>query len=248
MDDGVRAANRLTARWAATVGAGSTVLSGAGAWPLLALLAAAADGPARAELAAAVDLPADGADRSATDLLAAMDGAAAVRTALGLWSTAGLPLTDWWRATVPDRVRGLLTGDQALDQATLDAWAKEQTAGQVETMPVTVDASTLLVLATALSVRTDWAERFTRQSAAGHRAGRPVARGRRVPWLVRSGTACRASTALAVPRHRRGPVGPRRAHRPRHAPTSTSTGTGRAHRAAGASWPRGPARRRPGHG
>jgi hypothetical protein len=46
----VTAANRLTARWAGTCGDGSVVMSGAGAWPVLALLGSAASGRGRQEL------------------------------------------------------------------------------------------------------------------------------------------------------------------------------------------------------
>ena len=48
--DVVRAVNDLTARWARSLPAGNTVVSGLGLWPLLAILATAADEPGRAEL------------------------------------------------------------------------------------------------------------------------------------------------------------------------------------------------------
>ncbi|MFF2402884.1 hypothetical protein [Streptomyces goshikiensis] len=56
----VRAVGRLTTRWAAraVTGERGTVLTAAGVWPLLALLADGADGPARAELAEALGVPA----------------------------------------------------------------------------------------------------------------------------------------------------------------------------------------------
>jgi hypothetical protein len=54
----VQAANTLTARWCSRLGDGDYALSGAGLWPLLALLASAADDPAAAELAAAIGRPA----------------------------------------------------------------------------------------------------------------------------------------------------------------------------------------------
>ncbi|MDA2950983.1 MAG: hypothetical protein O2892_18440 [Actinomycetota bacterium] len=46
----VQAANTLTARWCGHLGGEDYALSGAGLWPLLALLASAADDPAAAEL------------------------------------------------------------------------------------------------------------------------------------------------------------------------------------------------------
>ena len=61
----VQAANTLTARWCARLGSDDFVVSGAGLWPLLALLAAAADEPAGAELAAALGRPTDTAQQDA---------------------------------------------------------------------------------------------------------------------------------------------------------------------------------------
>lgn len=155
-----QAANHLTARWAATHAAGSTALSGAGAWPLLALLAAAADGQARAELEAAVGRPADSADAGARDLLSTLSGSPTVRSALGVWARAELPVTAWWTGAVPAGVRGELSGNARHARAVLDAWAAERTGGLIEAMPVAVGPDTLMVLASALAVRTGWAEPF----------------------------------------------------------------------------------------
>ena len=55
----VRAANALTAQWCTRLGSGDFALSGAGLWPLLALLASAADEQARAELTNALGRPAE---------------------------------------------------------------------------------------------------------------------------------------------------------------------------------------------
>ena len=55
----VRAANALTAQWCTLLGSGDFALSGAGLWPLLALLASAADEQARAELTNALGRPAE---------------------------------------------------------------------------------------------------------------------------------------------------------------------------------------------
>ncbi|MFJ8635943.1 hypothetical protein [Streptomyces sp. NPDC093568] len=71
----IRAVNALTTRWAeawGAAGAGGTVFSAAGVWPLLAFLADGADGTARAELADAVGLPAEEAAGAARELLGAM--------------------------------------------------------------------------------------------------------------------------------------------------------------------------------
>jgi hypothetical protein len=146
----VAAANTLTARFASTVGEGSTVLSGAGIYPLLALLGEHAAGPARDELLAVAGSP----------VRFDLDDSPTTRLALGVWSHRDLPLTERWRATVPDSVRGLLTGDPDVDQPALDGWADKQTGGLIPTMPIRVDRETLMVLASALSVTTGWAAPF----------------------------------------------------------------------------------------
>ncbi|WP_434743479.1 serpin family protein [Micromonospora sp. SH-82] len=148
---GVDAANRLTAGWAQTLDGRPTVLSGAGAYPLLALLAAHAGGAARSELAAVAPTGLPLVDSPTT------------RLALGVWSAADLPLTDSWLAAVPEPLRRRLTGDPATDQRTLDEWAAERTDGLIPAVPVQVGPTDLLVLVSALLVRTGWAEPFRRR-------------------------------------------------------------------------------------
>src|SRR5262245_29218468 len=48
--------NEMTGRWIAAFGNHATVASGAAVWPLLAIIAGAAEGEARAELAAATGI------------------------------------------------------------------------------------------------------------------------------------------------------------------------------------------------
>src|SRR5437868_4404319 len=158
---GQREANELTARWAAAAGDGrSLVLSGCGVWPLLALLAAAADGPGRTELGRAAGVDAGEGAQAARELLGALADSPSVRLAVGAWVGAGLPLTDWWRAAVPDDVRGELSGDSQADQRRLDAWAHDRTDGLVPRLPVRLDRHTALILVSALAVRTRWRHRF----------------------------------------------------------------------------------------
>ena len=156
------AVNALTGRWAraAVSGEESTVLTGAGAWPLLALLAGAAGGPARGELEDALGVGADGATalgREAVEALDAMDGVAA---ATGLWSRHDLPVRPEWEAELPQGVRGVLTGDTERDGKELDAWASRRTGGAIAEMPVPLTPITQLVLAGALTVKTAWQEPF----------------------------------------------------------------------------------------
>ncbi|QOC91803.1 serpin family protein [Micromonospora craniellae] len=163
-----RAANALTARWAATLDNKATVLSGAGVHPLLAVLARYADGPARAELSAVVG------DPTGVDLT----DSPSTRMALGFWTRRGLPLSDRWRTEVPAALRGELTGDETVDQAALDAWAAAQTDGRISAMPVRATTGTAMVLASALSVLTTWQNAFHSTSCRpteGPWAGRHLA-------------------------------------------------------------------------
>ncbi|WP_328347169.1 serpin family protein [Micromonospora sp. NBC_00421] len=141
-------ANALTARWASRLDDRQTVLSGAGVYPLLALLARFATGPARDELQAVAPTPATPVDSPGT------------RLATGFWSRAGLPLGRRWLAELDGSTRGELTGDPAVDQPRLDRWARERTDGLVDRMPVQVGPGTALVLANALTVLVDWATPF----------------------------------------------------------------------------------------
>ena len=75
-------------------------------------------------------------------------------------------------------MRGELTGDPTRDRAALDEWAGTHTDGLVPEMPVRVTPTTALVLASALSLRTGWAEPFRdawQQPAAGPWRGRRLA-------------------------------------------------------------------------
>ncbi|MFE1827329.1 serpin family protein [Streptomyces yangpuensis] len=177
----VRAVNHLTARWAsrAASGAGGTVFTAAGVWPLLALLADGAGGPAREELAQALGVPAEDAAGAARDLLTALAGVRGLSAATGLWTKADLPLKDGWSAQLPPGTRGTLTGDPDGDTKTLDGWASDRTAGLVERMPVTLQPDTRLVLASALALTLKWEEPFREfpgRVSDGPWAGRGVRR------------------------------------------------------------------------
>ena len=155
----VDAVNRLTARWADTA-TGGTVFSAAGVWPLLALLADGASGDARAELADAVGLPADQAATAARELLAALGSMPGLRSALGLWTRRELALREEWRTGLPAYTHGVLTDDLPSGQRALDAWAAERTDGLIERMPIALDADVVMVLASALALRTEWPRPF----------------------------------------------------------------------------------------
>ncbi|MFG2988028.1 serpin family protein [Streptomyces sp. NPDC048257] len=175
----VRAVNRLTTRWAAQAPAGArgTVLAAAGVWPLLALLADGSGGAARAELEEALGIPAEAAAAAARELLAALAGVRGLRTSTGLWAKTGLPLEEDWAAKLPAGARGTLTGDPDADARALNAWASDRTGGLIERMPVCLDKDSLLVLASAPTLRLRWIQPFDEaygEPFAGPWADRPV--------------------------------------------------------------------------
>lgn len=189
------ACNALTARWASTIDDRSTVLAGAGVFPLLALLAGVADGAAREELYRVVG----SADFAFPD-------SAATSLAVGAWTSAALPLTESWTATVPPSLRGVLTGDIAADQAALDRWAATQTGGLIPRMPVTLTVEVLMVLASALCVTTRWQRPFLDgrlAPASGPWAGRSLGglelRTPEVDRVCVADTPAGALTLLTVP-------------------------------------------------
>ncbi|MFJ4246419.1 serpin family protein [Streptomyces iakyrus] len=155
----VRAVNGLTARWAG-VSEDGTAFSAAGVWPLLAHLAGGAEGAARAELAEALGLPAAQARDAANELLAAMSTMRGLDTALGLWTKRTPELREEWEAGLPADAHGVLTGDPVADHQALDAWAVKRTAGLIDRMPVTLAEDTEMVLASALTMRTQWLSPF----------------------------------------------------------------------------------------
>ncbi|MEV6104843.1 serpin family protein [Streptomyces sp. NPDC051940] len=160
----VRAVNAMTARWARASlagGEGGTVFASPGAWPLIGLLAGAADGPARSEMETALGVPADEAIRRSGDLLSALGGMTGVDSALGLWTRDDkLTLRPEWQAMLPAAVHGTLTGDHDADHAVLDDWAHARTEGLIPAMRVELVDDTRLVLASALLLRTTWLRPF----------------------------------------------------------------------------------------
>ncbi|BDT87943.1 serpin family protein [Nocardia cyriacigeorgica] len=151
----VDAANQLTRRWCGVAADDDFVVSGAGVWPLLGLMAAAADGPARAQLEAAAGMPGSTALSAALRLMDTMGQAVDLSAALGVWVNRRLPLNDQWLGSLPPGTVDLLT-----DQAALDTWADRHTRGLIRKFPLLIDDFTELVLATALVARTMWLNQF----------------------------------------------------------------------------------------
>lgn len=186
----VGAANQLTQRWCAAAGSDDFVLAGCAVWPLLALLAGAADGPARSELATAVNMNANHAHEAALRLVDTLAGADTVAAALGLWLRKDIEPHPQWVASLPhDTVRTIT------DQAALDTWAREHTQGLIGTLPVELTADTAILLASALVARTTWAQPFHDDVL------KPTAgpwRGHRGPGLARHCAALRDAALLVT--------------------------------------------------
>ncbi|MCM6776818.1 serpin family protein [Nocardia sp. CDC159] len=151
----VAAANSLTGRWCAAAGSDDFVLSGCGAWPLLGILAAAANEPVRSELAAAVGLEGPDAQAAALRLLTELNEAETIAGALGVWVRRDVTVRERWARSLPEGVIETLT-----DQDALDTWADRHTDGLIRRFPLAIDSETLLVLATAIVARTAWRETF----------------------------------------------------------------------------------------
>lgn len=176
------AINALAARWIRTLPDRATVCSALGVWPLLAILADAAEGPARAQLADAIGTdPSHGTDDGLATLRW-LDATDATSGALGLWRRAELPIRSEWLARLPRDVAATFRGDAAEDQATIDAWARERTGGLIERMPVRIGDSTTLLLASALTLNTTWTQRFSDR----HHESQPLNRITSDPSIVRA--------------------------------------------------------------
>lgn len=191
--------NALTKRWLATAGADSAVLSALGVWPLLAFLADGAGDATRADLAAALGIGPEQAAQAARELLAMLDRSPSVRAALGLWTREEVRPHQDWLGRLPGEVHGTLSGDADDDQKKLDAWASDRTGTLIPRMPITVDADTMLVLASALAVTVTWLQEFHHSeiSSTG-------------PWAGSRGrleTIRRVSSDLSVLRVVETPVG-----------------------------------------
>ncbi|GAA4883582.1 serpin family protein [Kitasatospora terrestris] len=176
---GVEQVNALGARWARELGGGpGEVWTALGVWPLLGMLAAGADPHVRAELEEALGVPAGEAAEVARELLAAVREVPGCGTALGLWTADALTVEPGWARSLGPAVLGRLSGDAGADQELLDRWADTGTGGLIRHMPVKVRPETLLVLASAVSVRTRWEQEFNPASlrpAAGPWEGRMLA-------------------------------------------------------------------------
>ncbi|MEU6859209.1 serpin family protein [Glycomyces sp. NPDC046736] len=156
----VVAANALTKRWLLSGDDVPAAASGLGVWALLAVLATGAVEDTEEELLAALGIPAERAAAVPAALLDGLRATESIRLAVAAWADATLMLDADWVASLPADVVGVFTGDAVADEAALDAWAARNTQGLIEKMPLDLDATVMLVLASALSVRTEWLTTF----------------------------------------------------------------------------------------
>ena len=128
------------------------VVSHAGLWLLLAIVAEHVTGDDRATLEQTLGMPADEASAAARRLLA--EPHPTLAAAVGAWAA-------------PDVVTPVDVARPVPDQSVLDAWASEHTRGLIDSFPLQVDALTRVVLATALVLEPRWTESLVTDSNNG---------------------------------------------------------------------------------
>ncbi len=152
----VDSANALTRRWVQDLTSEANhVVSGAGAWVVLASALAGADSRARAELEAVLATTRDDAAPGAQQLAGALSrqGLAAL---LALWTAPEIAVASAFVQALGD---GVATGG-APTQAEADAWVTEGTDGLLAECPITIDADTLLLLLGIVTAQGTWQRRF----------------------------------------------------------------------------------------
>jgi hypothetical protein len=143
---------RYAGRFHALVGETHHVASPLGAWLLVALTAPGTTGSARQQLEQALGTDPDTAADLAERLLAHPHPL--VHSAAALWhraAVAGRGLDSWLAALPPQMATGAMP-----DQAALDAWARDNTLGLIDSFPGQVDPEVTLILATALATQVSW--------------------------------------------------------------------------------------------
>ncbi|MGC0420498.1 serpin family protein [Embleya sp. AB8] len=159
-DPGVRAAG------------GDVVCSPTGLWLALAAVATGAEGDTAEELADLVGVAWRESAPVVTAVARELADTEALAVATGVWSA--MPLDAGFRAALPDLGFGSLG-----DRPALDAWVARATDGLIDRIPVVVDASTRVVLVTALALRARWRTQFA--AAETHDAQFRAADGTRGP-------------------------------------------------------------------
>jgi hypothetical protein len=138
------------------VGGGHHVASPLGAWLVLALAAPAATGADRDRLEQILGCDATSAGALARELLSTPH--ASLRLAGAVWNApeAHTPQLAHWLA----ELREVVDTGPVPTQQQADRWAAAKTNGLIKEFPVTVNAETLLVLASAIACAVDWQLEF----------------------------------------------------------------------------------------
>lgn len=137
------------------------VVSPLGAWLLLALTAPLTSGDDRKRLESVLGCDADTARRSAEELLRGPRPALALAFATWHRGDIGAGLDAWRRGLPPSATTGPMP-----TQAQANAWAREQTKGQIESMPLQINEDLRLLLATAVATAVPWHRAFDLVPAA----------------------------------------------------------------------------------
>jgi hypothetical protein len=146
----------------ATAGARHHVASPLGAWLLLALCATASEGQTRQSLNATLGCDSADAANLAANLLASPNPV--VPAAAAAWHRGEVPTATAarWQAGLPPTVQsGPLPG-----QAGVDDWARRNTFGLIETLPIQPGLPLRLLVASVLATRVSWAKPFDLAPAA----------------------------------------------------------------------------------
>src|SRR5262245_51082681 len=133
-----------------------SITSPLGAWLLLSLVAPTATGATRSRLEQLLQTDAQDAFRRASELLATPHPA--VRSAVALWRRPEwvLRVFDDWAETLPDVVEV----GPVPSEAEANAWARRETFGLVDRLPVAIERDTAIVFASALASKIEWRDPF----------------------------------------------------------------------------------------
>jgi hypothetical protein len=153
---------RYSDRLHARAGASHHVVSGLGAWMLVALCAPLADPEAHSELAEVLGADPLEAAKFAVALMTQPHPLVAAGVGVWIAPTVDSDVMERWRANLPAVAT---TGDIPTQEA-LDAWARERTLGLIKRFPLPVTRDIVCLLATALATKVSWEVPFEVVEAA----------------------------------------------------------------------------------
>ncbi len=174
--------------------AGAAACSPLGIWLLLAACATGAVGEEERMLEDVLGCPAGEAGQLLAALVA--QPPPALRAAIAVWvraSDATEALAGWVRSLPPAVESGFMPA-----QAEADAWTDRRTMGLIKRFPVTIDALTRIVLASALATKVSWEQPFDVAPASDSLGGRSPWRGQIDRLLLDARPAGRALLARSA--------------------------------------------------